>query len=495
MAILATIACKSDHHRHGIHLAWFLAILLLILSRMIDINSFVDSDEAFSILLARHDFLDFTKEALQDRPHPPLHVLLLFIIAHLHLDIALFGRIFGILGSFIGIYLLTRMAFRETRSNAIAITILLVFALSNFFIYRSTVIRPYSIIIPLGCTQLYSFISMMRNAITSGKKISFGSSALRWWVAASMLLMWTQYLSLPITGVQFLILAMLLDRPALIRIMAILATTALGIAGWFYLGSLGVPNLTETWWVTEKPRAIDVGYAMLFFFGVAPISGIWLATLFSLVYANAVFKWRGITRIELALAAVTFVPIAAVFVLSEFGSLNIFAQRHFIVPALAFVVLTCSLTRLLQRWLQLASLFLIVAWSASSLPMGLPRFSKPPLEDIASSFAARGVKRIYTTSWEFHGLLYYAANRFDVRQLPAGLPMPTAEIAPGAGFVCRPDKCRAMADAMRLSGASMCTQRIKWNMVNYVYSQELWVFFPAASLQPKEQCEKWMASA
>ncbi|MEO8408548.1 MAG: hypothetical protein ABI476_08985, partial [Oxalobacteraceae bacterium] len=123
--------------RERAYFTWSIGILLLILPRMIDVNSFVDSDEAFSILLARQNFGDFVTGAIGDRPHPPLHVFLLFIIAHLHLDTALFGRVFGIAGSIAGFFILSRMVFKKTASMTVAMAVLLVFAFSDFFLYRS----------------------------------------------------------------------------------------------------------------------------------------------------------------------------------------------------------------------------------------------------------------------------------------------------------------------------------------------------------------------
>ena len=469
---------------------WVAGILLLILPRMIDINNFVDSDEAFSILLARQNFGDFMTGAIEDRPHPPLHVLMLFVIAHLHLDTALFGRVFGIAGSIAGFFILARVVFRTTASMPVAIAVLLVFAFSDFFLYRSTTIRPYSIIIPLGCVQLYFFVSMLREATTVSRKLSISHSGLRWWTVSSVFLMWAQYLSVPVTGTEFLILALFLDRAAIVRIIAVLAAAALGLAFWYYLGSVNAPSLTETWWATHRPGAREFIYTVLTFFGAAPVSAMWLGALFAFIYANALFKWRFLERFEMALAAVVFVPLVAIFLLSALGPLNVFAQRHFIIPALALVVLTCSLTRLMHRGIQWVCLSLIVAWAASSLPLGLPRFSKPPFEEIVASLAARDIKRVYTTGWEFHGLSYYAGSKFDVRTLAPPMSAAAVPIDDNTGFVCRPGKCRSIFDAVGSSGIRVCGRSVKWNMRNYVLSEELWFFFPATKLRAGEICNE-----
>jgi len=220
------------------------------------------------------------------------------------------------------------------------------------------------------------------------------------------------------------------------------------------------------------------------FFGAAPVSAMWLGALFAFIYANALFKWRFLERFEIALAAVVFVPLVAIFMLSALGPLNIFAQRHFIIPALAFVVLTCSLTRLMHRGVQWICLSLVVAWAASSLPLGLPRFSKPPFDEIVASFVARDIKRVYTTGWEFHGLSYYAGSKIDVITLDPPMSAAAVPIDDNTGFVCRPGKCRSIFDAVRSSGIRVCGQSVKWNMRNYVLSEDLWFFFRLRNCAP-----------
>lgn len=471
----------------GTSVVWLLGLLILILPRMIDVNHFFDSDEASSLLLARRDLADFVKAAIQDRPHPPLHVFLLFIITHLHLDTALIGRLFGIVGSVAGFYFIVRMTLKETKSEFVAIAVLLIFAFSHFFLYFSTVVRPYSLIIPLGCGQLYFFVSMVRNNAAGSGQISIGNPALRGWTLCSVLLTFTQYLSVPVTGTEFLMILPLLDRKAITRSMLILVVAALGLAYWYYLGSLNTPSLTEAWWVKDKPDLRGLVYIMLLFFGAAPISVTWLGAVLVLVYGNALFKWRLLKAFDVALAAVVLLPVGATFIFSVLGPLNILAQRQLIVPALALVVLTCSLTRFMHRWMQNVCLVLIVVWAASSLPMGLPRFSKPPFDEIAASFAARGVKRVYTTSWEFSGLSLYAGSRFGVTIVPTTRPG-LDEIETDAGFICRPDKCAAIHAAIRSSGARVCSRSLRWNMDNYAFSQTVLMLFPSTSLRPAEIC-------
>jgi hypothetical protein len=469
-------------------IACLIGLLILILPRLVDINHFIDSDEAFSILLARHDFTEFAGAAIQDRPHPPLHVFLLFIITHLYLDTALLGRLLGITGSVVGFYFIARMAFRETKSEYVAIAVLLIFAFSNFFLYYSTVIRPYSIIIPLACGQLYFFISMVSDAHACDSKVSISNPALRWWTLFSVLLMCTQYLSIPVTATEFLMILPLMDRQAIMRSVSILSVAVLGLACWYYLGSLNSPSLTEAWWVKEKPSLREFVYLMLLFFGAAPVSVMWLGAVLALVYANALFKWRQLKAFDMALTVVVLAPLGLVFMLSVLGPLNIFAQRQFIAPALALVILTCSLTRLMHRAMQSVCLVLIVVWAASSLPMGLPRFSKPPFDEIAASLAARGVQRVYTTNWEFSGLSFYAGSRFGVTNLSIAKQDLDSKIEPGAGFVCRPDKCLLIYAAIRSSGAHICSRRLRWNMNNYALSQNVLIFFPFTGLRADETC-------
>lgn len=474
--------------RQGAYLAGLLGMVFLLAPRMVDVGGFIDSDEAFSVLLAQQDFSAFASGAIADRPHPPLHIFLLYLIAHLHLDTVLLGRVLGIAGSAAGFFLLARMALRETKSAAIAIAVLLVFSFSDFFVYRSMTIRPYSIIIPLGCVQLYYFVSMLHQTRTSGRQVPAGAAALRWWLASSVLLMSAQYLSVPVTVTEFLILAAFVERHALLRALAVLAVAATGLATWYYLGSMSAPSLTATWWATAKPGAREFVYTLLTFFGAAPASAMWLGGLFALIYLNALRKWRLLENHELALAAVVLAPLAAVFTLSLLGPLNIFAQRQLIVPALALVVLTCSLTRLLQRWPQRICLLLIVAWAAASLPMGLPRFSKPPFGQMAGALALRGIEQVYSTEWESAGLRYYAGSRFDVTALSEQGRAVVEKVDSTTGFVCRPDKCALIARTIRSSGMRMCGQRIEWNMINYAFSAQVLVFFPAARLRPAEEC-------
>jgi hypothetical protein len=476
--------------RQGVYLylTGLLGMVFLLAPRMVDVGGFIDSDEAFSVLLAQQDFSIFASGAIADRPHPPLHIFLMYLIAHLHLDTALLGRVLGIAGSAAGFFLLARMALRETKSAAISIAVLLVFALSDFFVYRSMTIRPYSIIIPLGCAQLYFFVSMLHQARDLGRKVPAGAAALRWWLASSVLLMSTQYLSVPVTGTEFLILAAFVERHALLRALAVLAGAATCLAAWYYLGSMSGPSLTATWWATGKPGAREFVYNLLTFFGSAPVSAMWLGMLLTLIYLNALRKWRLLETYELALAAVVLAPLVAVFTLSLLGPLNIFAQRQLIVPALALVVLTCSLTRLLQRGPQWSCLFLIVVWAAASLPMGLPRFSKPPFGQITDALAARGIQKVYSTKWELTGLRYYAGSRFDVTALSEQGGAIVGKFDRTTGFVCRPNKCALIARAIRSSGMRMCGQRIEWNMINYAFSAQVLVFFPAALLRPAEEC-------
>lgn len=465
-------------------LAGLLGALALLAPRMLDGGRIIDSDEAFSVLLAGQDFGSFMRGAIADRPHPPLHVFLLYLIARLPFDTALLGRWFGIVASGAGFALLARMAFQQTRSVAVAACVLLVFAFSDFFIYRSMAIRPYPLIIALGCAQLYCFVALLEQPSVKGRPFPL---PLRWWLACSVLLMSTQYLSLPVTGVEWLILATVLERQALMRSLAVLAAGAAGLALWYYLGSLHAASLAATWWATAKPDIRQLVFVALTFFGSAPLSAMWLGALFVLIFGNAVLQWRRLAPYELALFVVALAPLAAVFALSLFGPLNLFAQRQLIVPALALIVLTCSLTRLLPRAPQWICLCLIVAWAAASLPMGLPRHAKPPFGPMADSLAARGIRQVYSTEWELSGLRYYAASRFAVTALTQQHTQQQAILPDGnTAFVCRPQKCAPLAPAMR--AVPMCGRRIDWNMINYAYSAQVLVFFPAARLHPGEPC-------
>jgi len=469
---------------------WLLGMLLLLLPRLIDVNAYIDSDEASSVLLASNHFGDFIAKALKDRPHPPLHVLFLHTLAQLRLDTALLGRLVGIAGSIAGFGLMARMILRETTSTVIMISSMLMFAFSSYFLYLSTTIRPYSLIIPLGCAQLYFFISMLGAARESGQKISSADARLRGWLIFSILLTCTQYLSVPVTGTEFILLTTVLNRQALVRAIVLPGLAVLALAIWYYLGSLNSPSLTATWWVTEKPDAREYIYTLLTFFGAAPASALWLGAVLALVYLNALRQWRLLTACDGALAAVALVPTLAVFLLSSLGPLNIFAQRQLIVPAVALVVLTCALTRLMRRPWQMSCLVLIVAWAASSLPMGLPRYSKPPLAQMAASFARHGVKLVYTTSWEYSGLRYYGGRRFEVVALSPPLAVPGGEPSGEVGFVCRPGKCDAIASFIRASGLRVCGQRFRWNMVNYALAGEVLVFLPAAAtLRAGDTCD------
>ena len=452
-----------------------------------DLNHYIDSDEAFSVLLARQDWSTFITGAIRDRPHPPLHGMLLYLIGQLHLDIAVCGRILGVSASITGFLLLTRMVWQQTACRMLAATVLLVFGFSSFFVYRSLTIRPYSIIIGLGSVQLYFFMAMLTQASGRNTKIMPGDPALRWWLLSSVLLAGAQYLSAPVTAAQCLMLFACLQREAGKRLIAVFSIAVLALLFWYYLGSVDAPGLTETWWVTAPPGGRQLMFTMLTFFGLAPISALWLAALLAMIYSNAMWHWRALEVSDWALAGVALAPVLAIFIISRLGPLNLFAQRQLMVPALAFVILTCTLTRFMPRMPQWSCLFLIIAWAASSLPMGLPRFSKPPFEAMANVFAAHHVQQVLASSWELPGLRYYARSRFVVTGWPAKTAT-AASFTPGTGFVCRPEKCGAVAHAIRHSSVRMCAQALAWNMMNYQLSGQVLFFLPQALLNPGETC-------
>src|SRR5262245_55102824 len=109
-----------------------LIIFLGVCLRLYQIHYNLDGDEIFSVHAASGSFAHVIEVSIQDRPHPPLHYILLYVWIKAFGSSEISVRLLSVLVSVVFLVILYRLALRLT-SGISTLFVILICAVSPFF--------------------------------------------------------------------------------------------------------------------------------------------------------------------------------------------------------------------------------------------------------------------------------------------------------------------------------------------------------------------------
>jgi mannosyltransferase len=387
-------------------LASFGAILVGLLLRLYQADYNFDTDEVFSVRLASSPFADVISLSLADRPHPPLYNVLL------HFWLLMFGtsevaaRTLSVLFS-AGFLIVSLILLRRFVSRGIAAGVLLLLAVSPFFVYYGEQARPYALIALLTAVNLLAYFRLLQSGERKQNVIG--------WALTCALLVYAHYLGILTIALE-IVFALLSLTAARWRIAVVGTAAALLITPWaiaamaHVLIARGDP-LSQISWMAA-PNLTDFIWFYVGLFG-SPAQVRWLAILLVLLALAFVVRLvrcrQQLPTEQLFLLVMAFGAPLLCWVISIWGPKSVFAARQLMAPAisLVFVLALC-----LQATPRIAAAFLVAAlafWMIGAVPAAFPRNAKPPWREIARDIdASHQSANVYTEEpWISDPLGYY----------------------------------------------------------------------------------------
>lgn len=351
--------------------------------RLVQADYSFDGDEIFSVALASGSFGSMLSAALADTPHPVLHNLLLWMWINVFGPSELSVR---------GMSALISLAFLIVMSQVLplvmnrgtALAILLLLAVSPYFVFYGQQARAYTLICLLSAINLFYFLRLLKQP--HQRDLMLG------WAGSAAALMLTQYMAL----LPLLVgLAILIGncRDQALRYTFLFGAACLPAGLWLALATAprllqGREVLSQISWITP-PKLSDLP-----FYFSAPVGlpdGFQLRYLLliylilAVAYSISAFRRRSLPKHELLLILVAFAVPVAVLVISIAGSKSFFVDRQLAYSLIALVVLygiAAEAMPALPRWTVLGLLAVI---AVLSLPTSFPQNSRPPFREVAAA--------------------------------------------------------------------------------------------------------------
>ncbi len=367
-------------------------IVVGVAIRLHEIGYSFDGDEVFSVRLASSSFSEVISQSLRDRPHPPLHNILL----HLWITKA-FGaseasvRALSVLFSAL-LLLVAHGLFRRLMPVWTALGAGGMLTLSPFFVYYGQQARPYALIALLSAANLYAFSRLMDDPRSR--------SRLAAWSVASALLLYSQYLGIALIACEILYAACFLR----LRRGAVLAGGFLACAlvlPW-QLAAMGAPALAGADpldgidWMSAPTARMLVSFYVHVFGSVPGVPGLqppWLLvvllTTLGWAYMRRLVLWAHIPREHVFVILIAIGVPLMVWAGSVWGPKPVFASRQLIGSAVAFVTLIGLCLTALPRRAAAVFVLILLFWSAAAVPEAFPYNAKPPWRDMAAAIDAR----------------------------------------------------------------------------------------------------------
>jgi hypothetical protein len=419
-----------------VYLPLFLFLLILVSGialRLYQIDYNFDGDEIFSVKAASGSFSRMIDVSIEDRPHPPLHNILLFFWIKVFGSSEVSVRMLSVLASLLFLLVLYRLALLLMPVWP-ALFVLSIGSLSPFFIYYGQQARPYSLTCLFAALSVYLLLKVQKDPSTRNAVLYFSSCTA---------LVYTQYIGV------FIILpqlgAVIFSKiPNKKKVLSYGCAGMLSIIFWIALCSVNEPitmGIERVAWI-DKPDLFSFATLYISPFGFSPIKGgtKLLIGLIAVILSSIVIKYRSVNREKVVLfgALALFGPLA-VYLVSLYGPVSVWASRQLIGPIVFFVCLLGLALALFRGWLRTLLGLILVAWCILNVPNAFPENSKPPWRIIAGLISQKqhNQKIVVQEPWVGEPLSYYLNK--DVYYLN------NSENSLGREgqfvFVCRPFAC------------------------------------------------------
>lgn len=415
--------------------------------------------------VANQSFAKLISAAVQDRTHPPLYYILL------HSWIGIFGpsemavRSLSIIFSGVLILVLYGLL-RRFMDRGMAYGLLLLVALSPFFVYFGEEIRPYSLIALAATVNLLFFVRMLERP-QSRETIGI-------WALSCTLLLYCEYMSMLIILFEIALGFILLRAERRV----VLYSGSAGIALFFpwlipvlvyplLRGSYAFANIS---WIA-RPTFTDFCRFYVSVLGDGP--GIrWqnglLALLVFLLAAYMVYRFLSQKPFDARHAIILLVAFGVPLIVYEVsirGPVSIFLSRQLIAAAIAYIVVIGLCLSVLPRTLAAAILLVLVFWAALSLPQGFPKYMNPPWRNIASLIDTHfGSQTVVTQE-------YWVQLPIEYYRKSGGRVLPWNQLGKLKGdrgflFVCRPvdARCSELTENHALKSHLSLVRTWRWGL-------------------------------
>jgi hypothetical protein len=426
-------------------------------ARLVGIDYNYDSDEIFSVTMASDTWGHVIARSLGDKPHPPLHNVLL------HFWVRAFGtsepsaRALSVLCS-LGAVLFFLAIVRVRTSALLALGAGLTVAFSGFLVYYGQQARPYALISLIGVANLWAFMRVLEAP---------DQRARAWiWAATAPLMMYAQYLGALYLFVEGCVLLARLPLRSAIRVLIPAALGGATIVPWMWQAFHASSRLAELGWI-ERPAARSLPDFYVGVVGWPPgVSGwILLACVAAVLVAAGIRWWRSPrlppgTGVLLVIALVP--PLIAVG-LSYLLDISVWAPRQLITSAFAFIAFLAVLVDSLPAYARAIAVGGLVVWAAAGMVDGFPSQGKPPWREIMARIEREDARAMVLGQefWTVYPLQHYARGAL-VRQFDAESARPTSSSGVFY-FVCRPLRCTVRASLEKQWGSPTEFARDAWN--------------------------------
>jgi hypothetical protein len=412
----------------------FLIILVIgILLRLYQIDYNFDGDEIFSTKAASGSFSHIMEVSLQDRPHPPLHNILLFFWIKVFGSSEVSVRMLSVLASLLFLLVLYRLALLLMPKWP-ALFVLSICSLSPFFIYYGQQARPYSLASLFAVLSVYLLLKIQKDTSTRNAVLYFFSCTA---------LVYTQYMGMFIVLPQ-LAVTIFSKMSNKKKVLFYGCAGMFSIMFWVIFCSISEPitkGVERVAWI-DKPNLLSFASLYISPFGFSPIKGTTklLIGLMVIILGSVVIKYRNVEpkHVIFLIVLALFGPLVA-FVVSHYAPVSVWAPRQLIGPIIFFVCLIGLALALFRGWLRTLLGLVLIAWCILNVPNAFPKNSKPPWRMIAGLISQKqhNQKIAVQEPWVGEPLSYYLNK--DIYYLN------NSENSLGREgqfvFVCRPFAC------------------------------------------------------
>jgi mannosyltransferase len=399
-----------------------LALILGVALRLIHGGFSLDTDEAFSAGLASQPFPAMIQGALEDRTHPPLHLLLL------HGWFQLFGTSEAAaralsLCAFAGFILVAGRILRRYATGFVLGGALLLFAVSPLYVYYGAMVRPYALVMLTSALVFERYLALVDDP---------HDRARRWtWALACGLAMATQYLAAPLIGA-CVVAALTRGRRVAVPAIAFGAAGALAVAPWLVVAMLpasgGKPLAELIQWM-GKPSLDGFVWFYASAFGVPTWGRLAYVLLIVLVLACLPLAdaargsvapgaaGRAAAGVDprrrhdvLLWALVAFVLPLVAFLVSVLSSYTVFVTRQLLGSQFALVMLLVLGLRLVPRPAAAGAIVALLGWTAGSTQYSLPVYTRPDWREVAAAVRDSGRPFVAGELWVQWPLEHYVGS-------------------------------------------------------------------------------------